>query len=1137
MEIARKVLRTYFRDTAFPLIQHHVDSFNDLLNKSIPTFVRVSNPAVELELAGDETSRRYIRVFVGGKTGDAIRFLSPVEEDGLATLPHTCRLDNRTYALKMVADLDVDFVFVAGDKETVKSKSFKDVLIGEIPLMLRSQLCYLSGVDGYEIGECKYEPGGYFIIDGAEKVLMTQEKLGNNMFYVGRRSRKTREGASEEVAVDRERASFKTDDEYYVGIKTLSEDGARGPFSHFLTVPAENVVDDELDSRGLDQRVAMIQLSGFQTPVPVFSVFAALGVTTDRDIYNSILTDVPDKDREAYDDLFRQLVLSHVRYLAEVTDMEVLRASTRSKSRAEVVRNIHETLFSHVEGGSDGILRRKAYMLGHMMRMAMDLILGRKKASDRDSFPFKRFQTSGELCFDEFRRIYRDVAASMRLNMDARIQYETRTFAGEGIVNLLEPENIQRYWRGYRMLSEFSKSFKGMWNKRSGVAQELARPSYMAAIHHLRKTDLQIDKSISTAPPRRLYASQFGLTCPIDSPDGSDIGYKKSLTVFARVSTAFPADAIKSMIQSFPSVLPVADVEPSTWQPYWTKIYVNSDLYAVCRADTDKLHAKLVEARRSGAIATDVCIAWNVLNNEMKIYCDAGRPVRPVYRPGTTAEMIEAATSWADILQHIDYLDATEMDTVRISLEPFHPRQPSELHMTFNLSAHANLVPYADHNPGPRSVFSIAQQKQAGSWYHTNYLKRFDTIAVLLTTPQRPLSQTWMYNEVMGNGGCLPYGENALVAFTVYGGQNQEDSVILNGASLRRGMYRTMYFHSYDITEEMLDPMTQVHTEFMNVTKNESVKRKEELDYSKLDADGIITLGSLVDENTVLVGIVSPVTNAAGQTTGYRDVSADTKRGQVGRVDAVYRYATSDGLKGVKIRIVEERSPITGDKMASRHSQKGTVGLILDEEDMPFNSRGVRPDLIFNPHGIPTRMTVGQFLEAAGNKLGLRLGAFMDATPFTASKRVDDLRATMESLGFEPWGHDVLYNGMTGEQMLVDVFSGPIYYQRLKHMVEDKINYRTTGPRTLLTHQPTQGRGNEGGLRVGEMERDALIAHGMSKFLNESMMERSDKTEVQFNREEGVLDTSRETLTMPYAAGLYTRELESLHIQVKMTTA
>jgi DNA-directed RNA polymerase II subunit RPB2 len=1142
MEIARHVLERYFKDTSFPLIQHHVDSFNDMIDTAIPTFIRVSNP-IELELVAEDGKRRYVRVFVGGKDASKLKFLPPTEEDGTAVLPHACRLDNRTYAMTMLADLDVDFVFVDGDKQDTESKSFKDVLIGKIPLMLRSKYCYLTAIDGYSIGECKYEPGGYFIVDGAEKVLMTQERLGDNMFYAGVRTRKgavaRASGLVEEAEPETVAAQYKTTDEYYVGIRTLSEDASRGPYSHFLTIPSETRTGDPEDKyQGLDRRVAMIQLPGLRNPVPLLSIFRALGVTTDRELYELLLLDVPDSDRVAYDDLFAQLILSHERAaLAGRTDMELLVEQTRTKSRPEVVRILHDMLFSHVETGeaTGEVFRRKSYVLAYMLRMGMDVVLGRKKPSDRDSIPFKRFETSGVLCFAEFRRIYRDMAKSMQLRMDSTLQYEAKTFADRAIVNLLEPENIAYFWKGYVMLNEFTKSFKGMWNGRSGVAQELARPSYLAAIHHLRKTDLQIDKTISTAPPRRLYASQFGVLCPIDSPDGSDIGYKKSLTVLARVSTAFPSSKIKERMLATGLVRPIADIHPSTWRPEWTRVFVNSDLYAACIGNTEELHRILLEARRAGELAMDVSLAWNRLNNEYKICCDAGRPVRPVYREGTDPEVILKAKSWDTILKHLDYMDALETDTEKLSIVPFHPKQRSELHMTFNLSAAANLVPFADHNPGPRSVFSIAQQKQAASWYHTNYLKRYDTISVMLNLPQRPMCQTWMYREVMGAGGCLGYGENAMVAFLVYGGHNQEDSVILNGASLRRGMYRTTYFHSYDIAEEMLDPNTDTHTMFMNPTTNETIKRKEGADYSLLDADGLIKVGSLVRDDTVLVGMVSPSTSPGGETR-YRDVSVTPKRGQVGRIDAVYRYSTSGGLRGVKIRIAEERSPILGDKMASRHSQKGTVGAIMEEEDMPFNRLGWRPDLIFNPHGIPTRMTIGQFLEASSGKVGLGVGAFIDGTPFTVSQRVDDLRLAMKALGFHPNGSDVLYNGMTGEMMEVEVFTGTIYYQRLKHMVEDKINYRTTGPKTLLTHQPTQGRGNDGGLRIGEMERDALISHGMSKFLNESLMERSDKAEIQYDREAERLDTSRETLTMPYAAGLYTRELESMHVSVHLQT-
>jgi DNA-directed RNA polymerase II subunit RPB2 len=490
----------------------------------------------------------------------------------------------------------------------------------------------------------------------------------------------------------------------------------------------------------------------------------------------------------------------------------------------------------------------------------------------------------------------------------------------------------------------------------------------------------------------------------------------------------------------------------------------------------------------------------------------------------------------------MDFVDATESGVARFSLTPFDPSLQSEIHMSFCLSPLANLTPFLDHNPGTRNNFSIAQQKQACSWFHTNYNKRFDTISSITVNPQKPLSHTWMYREMMGSGGCMPYGENVIVAFTTYGGHNQEDSMIINENSLKRGMFRTHYFHSYDVRETILDPsvVPPVRTMFANPVTNpkysDAVKRKEDVSYEMLDADGIIKLNSIVDDKTVLVGIVTPITDSEGTEKGFRDASQLPKRGQHGRVDGIYRYSMQDGSNGVKIRIVEERSPVPGDKMASRHSQKGTVGQLIPEENMPFTERGLRPDIVFNPHGLPTRMTIGQLIEAMSNKLGIQLGTFVDATPFTVSNRIADLKTEMTLRGFEPHGHEILYNGETGEMMEADVFMGPIYYQRLKHMVEDKINYRATGPKTLLTHQPLHGRAKGGGLAIGEMERDGMVAHGMSKFLHESFMDRSDGGEVQIDRSTGTLDTSPDTMPMPYAMSLFVKELESSHIQIKLIT-
>lgn len=1152
MDVPRHVLKTFFSDTGFPLIQHHVDSFNDLLDVGIPTYIEKSNP-FELQVSGD----RFVRVYIGSKDGKKIRYESPTEDDGTALVPHMCRLDNRTYSLSIFAEIDVEYTFA--DKKT-ELRTFPNVLIGKIPLMLRSRLCYLTGLDNYAIGECKYELGGYFVIDGSEKVLLTQELLGNNMMYAGTRKRKAPKGTKARLVEADEPISFEDikDDndvvyeevtETYVGLRSFSEDGVRGPYSHFLTIPSETLNPSASNGNyGRDNRLAMLNMRGFSQAIPLISFFRALGITSDRDLYDTVLAGVPDKERIAYDEILYQLLLTHDKYLEKIntSDLEALSQYTRSKSRSEIVQNLHESLFSHVEGTTDdngATFRRKAYMLGQMLKMGIDVDIGRRTPSDRDSIQFKRFKTSGVLMFDEFRRVYRENGKEMLQRMDRTNTFNPTTYRDKNLVNLLEPETIGRYWRGYILLSELSKSFKGAWGGRVGISQELMRVSYLSAVHHLRKTDLQIDKSTSTAPPRRLAASQFGLMCPVDSPDGADIGYKKSLAIFAQISTAFPIEDMKKILRSSTLLREVQDIHPATWIPTWTKVFLNSDLWAVCVGDTEKLHTFLLDARRSGKFASSVSLSWMRINNEYSIYCDAGRPFRPVYREGTTPDKIRKAKTWKEIEKHLDYIDAYESDSLRISMVPYHDTLRSEIHMSFNMSALANMVPYSNHNPGPRSVFSIQQQKSAACWYHTNYSKRFDTIAEFLVLPQKPISQTWLYSQMMGRGGCLPYGENAIVAITMYGGNNQEDAMIMNKASLDRGMYRTMYYHSYDHAEEMLDIGMETHTQIANPLKRD-VKRKEGFNYELLDEDGIIRVNSLVDANTILIGMLSPITSPNGTITGYRDASVEPKRGQVGRVDAVYAYTTlvrggdkMVGLRGVKIRIVEDRTPIVGDKMSSRHSQKGTIGEILAEEDMPFTSRGVRPDLIFNPHGIPTRMTVGQFLEAASNKVGIELGSFVDATPFSADNRIPDLKSSLLRMGFEPHGHEILYNGKTGEQMVADIFMGPIYYQRLKQMVEDKINYRDTGPKTMMTHQPTQGRSNGGGMRLGEMERDSMISYGFSHFIQESFMKRSDGATVEVNKETGRIETSRDTLEMPYAMALFTQELESMHIVPKLVTS
>jgi DNA-directed RNA polymerase II subunit RPB2 len=320
----------------------------------------------------------------------------------------------------------------------------------------------------------------------------------------------------------------------------------------------------------------------------------------------------------------------------------------------------------------------------------------------------------------------------------------------------------------------------------------------------------------------------------------------------------------------------------------------------------------------------------------------------------------------------------------------------------------------------------------------------------------------------------------------------------------------------------------------------ETVSRKDGKNYDYLDSNGVIKVGSEVSASTIMVGLVTPKTNSAGQVVGFVDSSILPKRGQRGTVDAVYKYTTAEGLQGVKIRVVEVRDPVLGDKFGSRHGQKGTVGIRISEEDMPSTKDGLRPDIIINPHALPSRMTIGQFIEGMSSKVAAELGTIIDGTAFNTQNRIVDTKEALIQLGYHPYGNEILYNGMNGEMIESEIFMGPTYYQRFKHMVEDKINYRSTGPRTLLTHQPLEGRANDGGLRIGEMERDSLVAHGIAGFLNESMTLRSDAHEFLFQPETGLLDANPDypttTVPIPYSMGLFIHEIESMHIQVKLSS-
>ena len=470
----------------------------------------------------------------------------------------------------------------------------------------------------------------------------------------------------------------------------------------------------------------------------------------------------------------------------------------------------------------------------------------------------------------------------------------------------------------------------------------------------------------------------------------------------------------------------------------------------------------------------------------------------------------------------IDYLDTAESETSLIAtysdqITKF--TSHCEIHPSLLLGVMGNQIVFPENNPLPRDLFSCGQSKQAVSLYNSNYHNRIDKMGVILNNGQIPLVKSrylkYIYNE---EHTC---GVNAIVAIGSYSGYNVEDSILFNEGSINRGMFNTTYFNMYEAREESTKVAgSNIDTRFVNIEAKNVVGKKPGYDYSLLDENGLIRENTPLDDHKIVIGKVT--TNIANPDT-FSDASISPKKGQLGYVDKAFITEGEEGFRIAKVRIREERQPAQGDKFCSRCGQKGTVGLIIPEENMPFNADGIRPDIIINPHALPSRMTIGQLVETLMGKACAYYGGFGDCTAFVNRGPKHELFGSLlRNIGYSSTGNELMYSGETGEQLEMEFFIGPCYYMRLKHMVKDKINYRAQGPRTMITRQTVQGRANDGGLRIGEMERDGIIAHGATAFLKESMLNRGDDYYVAICNTSGTIaiyNESKNIFISPFSDG------------------
>ena len=1020
-------------------------------------------------------------------------------------------------------------------------ETIENVYLGKFPIMVQSDFCILNKLTPeirFTMGECKQDIGGYFIIAGKEKTVVSQEKFADNMLYI----RKFIKDDDDEDETELEYL-------YSAEIRSVSENPSKPirKFSISLVAPNVKYTNNNI----------VVNIPNVRKPVPLFIVMRALGILSDKDIISTCLLDL-DKYEPWIDD-FIPSVHDAGGILTQELAIYFIASLTKGKLYEHGLEILSDYLLPHI---GETNYKEKAYFLGHMTFKMLSVMNNIELPTDRDNFKYKRIELVGSLMYELFRDYYTEQQKHIRLEYDKRLNLNLNLYASDlsGMINTYKNEIFRE-----RIIEKgFSKAFKGNWGakpttKRIGVVQDLNRLSFNGYLAHLRKTNLPLDSSAKVTGPRLLHGSQWGFLDPLDTPDGGNIGLHKHLAIMTQVSHGGIGNR-KPMIEWLREKIALKYTYECSDKmlSIMTKVFVNGYW---CGSITEPFEnvRKIKLYRRNGLLSPYTSIGFDITQNVIFIYTDGGRLCRPIfYKDELTNKMsyenVKDKLSsgdyyWNNLVfgfnkhkEHIkykknkyeiyelnelfsavttetnpakidtfiknkgiiDYIDSNETENAMICMDiediDLKPHTHLEIHPSLMFGTMGSLIVFPENNPPTRNAFSCGQSKQACSVYHSNYNVRIDKSAVLLNYGQTPLVKT-RYLEYI-NKEEMPYGENTIVAIMVYGGYNMEDSVLINEGSLKRGLFNTTYFTGYEAHEEMSETTDGImETKFANVESNgEIMGMKTGYDYSKLDKYGIIREGTIVDEKTILIGMYT--TNQGKKT----DASKGTKKGQMGIVDKTFITEGEEGERIVKVRIRDIRIPTFGDKVGSRHGQKGTCGLVVPEANMPFTRGGMRPDIIMNPHAIPSRMTIGQLVETTTAKASVIMGGFGDGTAFVnKGSKVGVYGEALTQFGYHSSGNEIMYNGQTGNQLEMEIFIGPTYYMRLKHMAKDKINYRARGPVTALTKQPVSGRANDGGLRIGEMERDSLISHGVSDFLRESMMERSDKYRIAVCNKTGMM--------------------------------
>jgi DNA-directed RNA polymerase II subunit RPB2 len=1170
IETPWRLIEAYFEGHHLErLVRHQLESYNNFVGYQIIKTIEMFNPVhIASEQDYDQALNKYaLEVFI---TFENFNIYRPQihENNGAIKLmfPQEARLRNFTYASAMTVDIVIKYVVRSGselENTQIFHKTLSKIHIGKLPIMLKSSICVLSQykhVENTQTGECKFDTGGYFIINGSEKTVLGQERAAENKVYCFN------------VAKNNTKVSWTAE------VKSVPDFKCISPKQINLLMSSKN--------NGFGFPI-LVQMPRIKQPIPLVIVFRALGVLSDKEICEKIMLDIDDESNanmldcmqasiiEGNKHLTQQECISYITSFAMYTPINMDK-ETGARKKLEFTMDILENdLFPHCHSRA-----QKVYFLGYMANRLFLASFGVIGQDDRDSYVNKRVDLTGSLLNNLFRNYFNKLVKDMEKQVIKEINTGSWK-STDDYLSIINLTNIYKIVKSMtienglkRALATGDFGIKHTNNNKVGVAQVLNRLTYVSSLSHARRISTPTDKSGKLIPPRKLHNTSWGFLCPAETPEGQSVGIVKNLSYMTHITSYSNSAPLHEYIM--PCVVPLDDPSLLPKDLYGkVKVLINGAWVGVSN-EPQELFLMLKDKKYKGIINVYTSIVFDYKMKEIRVCNDSGRLSRPLLKVKNknilvTSSVLDklqsAELSWDDLLTSsriedsvVEYVDPEEQNWSMIATAPRDLfRQENvltrfthcEIHPSTMFGILASCIPFPEHNQSPRNCYQCAQAKQAMGVYVTNYENRMDKTAYVLNYPARPLVDTRIMNMIELNK--IPSGCNVIVAIMTHTGYNQEDSLLFNKGSIDRGLFMTTVYHTEkDEDKQKINGDEEIRCK-PDASKTKGMKMGN---YNKVNSKGMIPENTIVLNRDIIIAKVTPIKENRNDHTKvikFEDQSKIYKTTEETYIDKNYTDRNGEGYNFCKVRLRTLRKPVIGDKFSSRHGQKGTIGNIIPECDMPFTTQGVKPDIIINPHAIPSRMTIGQLKETLLGKVLVELGLFGDGTSF-GELDVGDICKELIKLGFESNGNEVMYNGLTGEQMECSVFIGPVFYQRLKHMVNDKAHSRSIGPMVNLTRQPAEGRSRDGGLRFGEMERDCMVSHGAARFTRERMYDVSDKYSVHTCKKCGMIAAYNDEMhihhcrtcdnradfarvEIPYACKLLFQELNTMNIAPRIMTA